>query len=211
MTQHVYTRVAGFRLTVIPRAPFRIQRDDAALNAIDVEYQAPGGPLFARLVPKDGGYTSKIDQSTRSLYDVLDIENGPDLDDWRLETSVFTCAWPHGYAVCSNNFPNDPGPFDLIGPNNEMIYIQTPRQLPALKEMRAPNQKVKHIEHRGESGWIELEYTNDGEPWCQRHEIAALSNRRMVVTMQAPIRFSEPAAIAAVEIVKSLVFPANAR
>lgn len=170
-----------------------------------------GGTLFARVIPNEGGYTSKIDQYTQSLYDVLDIDVGPDIDAWRLETTVFTCVWPHGYAVCSNNFPDDPGPFDLRGPNNELIYIQSPRELPALEAMRTPTQKITHIERRGESGWIELEYTHDGAPWCQRHEIVALPNRRLVVTMQTPRRCQERATTAAVEIAGSLTLSENAR
>ena len=211
MSQHVYARLAGFRLTVIPDAPFQIKRVDTASNAIDVEYLAPGGTLFARVIPQDGGYISKIGQYTQSLYDVLDIDVGPDIDEWRLETTVFTCDWPHGYAVCSNNFPNDPGPFDLLGPNNEMIYIQSPCKMPALEAMRTPNQKITHIERRGEFGWIEMEYTHGGEPWCQRHEIVALQNRQMVVTMQAPRRFKKRTATAAVKIAGSLVLSENAR
>ncbi len=126
MTKHVYAHVAGFKLAVIPRAPFRIMISKEALNAIDVEYLSPNGELFARVIPDNGGYKSKVDQYTPSLFDVLEIGSGPDIPHWRIETSVFTCYWPVDYAVVSTNFPEDPSPFDLVGPNMEMIFIQTP-------------------------------------------------------------------------------------
>ncbi|MCA9038574.1 MAG: hypothetical protein KDA91_25790, partial [Planctomycetaceae bacterium] len=116
MPQHVYARLTGFGLAVIPQAPFRIQYAPGDGDAIDVQHQSPQGQRFARLIPDQGGYKSKIDQYTDSLYEVLDVEKGPDTDQWRIETTIFTVAWPRGYVLCSNNFPQDPGPFDLVGP-----------------------------------------------------------------------------------------------
>lgn len=207
MRHHVYTRLAGFQLAVIPRAPFQIKRYDAPLGVIDITCQSPDGRLFARLTPKDGGYTSQLDQQTPSLYDVLDVEDGPALNDWRLETAVFTCAWPHGFALLSNNFPHDPGPFDLFGNNHEMIYVQRPRHLPGIEEMCAPYQTVRHIEKNGDSEWIELDYTHDGTAWIQRHEIVALPDARYAVTMQAPEAFAEEAAKAAHQLAGSIAPP----
>jgi hypothetical protein len=183
MNQHVFTRIAGFRLCVIPRVPFRICRADAEPGGIDVEYHSLNGGRFARLLPKDGGYTSLLDDRTESLFDVLDVEPGPDLDYWRLETTVFTCAWPEGYALHSNNSPEAPGPFDLVGGNDEVIYVQHPRQLPAIEEMCAPNQSIKQLVKDSDSEWIELEYTHEGSPWFQRHEIVSLPEQRVAVTL----------------------------
>jgi hypothetical protein len=204
MTQHVYARVAGFKLAVIPRAPFRISVAPQPPNAIDVEYRAPSGALFARVIPDDGGYKSKTDQYTPSLYDVVDIEPGPDIDHWQIESSIFRCDWPSAYTIASNNFPSDPAPFDLLGPNREMIYIQHPKNVPAVTEMCAPNQTVIHIERSSESEWIELAYDHEGTPWRQRHEVIAFPDRRIVITMQAPHKFAEQAALVAQEVALSL-------
>lgn len=204
MSQHVYTRLAGFQLTVIPRAPFRIERTDAAPDALDVHYRSPEGPLFARLIPHEGGYKSKLDQNTASLYEVLDVDLGPSLDDWRLETSIFSCAWPRGFGLFSNRFPQDPGPFDLLGDNREMIFIQKPRKLPALEDMCAPNQKVEQFEKTAEAEWIELAYSHEGLDWIQRYEIVRLNDVGLVVTMQSPGRFATDAIAAARQVAESL-------
>ncbi len=204
MSQHVYTRLGGFRLTVIPRAPFRIERTESVHDAVDVSYHSPRGRLFARLIPHEGGYKSQIDQHTASLYDVLDVEPGPDLDDWRLKTSVFTCAWPRGYVLGSNNFPHDPSPFDLVGKNHEMISIQQPRNMPALEAMCGPNQTIEHIEKSAEGEWIDVEYSHNGDEWMQRHQIVAAEDLRFVVSLQAPRPHFSMAAIAALQVAQSI-------
>lgn len=204
MTQHVYARIVGFKLAVIPRAPFRIMAAYDPPNAIDVEYFSPNGDLFARVIPSDGGYKSKIDQYTRSLNDVLEIDSGPDTDDWRIETSVFTCDWPRDYALCSNNFPIDPAPFDLLGPNREMIYIQHSEVVPDIETMRAPYQSVISIERSHESTSMDLAYDYDGIEWRQRHEIMQNEGRRFVVTMQAPLPFAKHATEVAYAVARSL-------
>ncbi|QDU36710.1 hypothetical protein Mal4_09990 [Maioricimonas rarisocia] len=204
MTQHVYARLAGFQLAVIPKAPFRIQHTPDPPDAIDVEYHSPDGRLFACLIPDSGGYRSKVNQQTRSLYDVLDVDAGPDLDHWRIETSKFTCCWPAGYTICSNNFPQDPSPFDLLGPHREMIYVQQPKRLPDVAEMCAPTQKVIRVERTDTSEWIELAYDYDGTPWRQRHEVLTLAGDRIAVTMQAPEEFADAASAVARDVAQSL-------
>lgn len=205
MTQHVFARVAGFKLTIIPRAPYRLRYAEASPNAIDVEHFSPGGRRFARLIPDNGGYQSQVDQQTRSLFDVLDVEPGPDLNQWQIETTVYTCDWPRGYALGSTRYPEDPAPFDLIGSHRELIYIQHPRRLPDVAQMVAPNQVVVAIERTPDRESIDLEYEHDGIPWRQRHEVVSIADDRFVVTMQSPLPFAEDATRAAQQVARSLV------
>ncbi len=202
MTQHVFARVAGFCLAVVPRAPYRIQHAADSSTAIDVEYQSPTGRLFARLIPDNGGYKSKLDQHTQSLYDVLDVETGPDINHWRIETTVFTCCWPIGYVLCSTNYA--PSPFELLGTNGELIFIRHPKRVPDVAVMCAPGQTVINLKRNAESEWIDLEYNHDGLPWRQRHEVVTLSGSRIAVTMQSPMQFANDAAIAAQQVAQSL-------
>ena len=164
----------------------------------------PQGRLFARVIPDNGGYHSKIDQCTKSLSDVVDVQRGPAIDEWRIETSIFTCCWPHGYQLCSNNFPDDPGPFDLVGVNNKLIFIQKPKVLSRIEEMAAPNQTIVDTHRSTESEWIELEYDHDGESWRQRHEVVLLLDERFVVTVQSPSDSMEAAVDAARQVARSL-------
>ncbi len=204
MTQHVYARVAGFCLAVMPRAPFRARHADEPATAIDVEHDSPNGRLFARIIPDKVGYQSRLDRVTESLSDVLDIEAGPDIDHWRIETSIFTCCWPQGYLLCSNNFPDDPGPFDLVGVNSELIYIQKPKVLPDVEEMCAPNQTVLEVYRDADSEWIELAYDHEGVPWRQRHEVVTLLGDRFALTMQCQSQFAKNAVVAAQQVARSL-------
>jgi hypothetical protein len=201
MSQHVYIRLAGHHLLVMPQAPFRIQRTEGEPTALDVEYFATEEPRFARLIPHEGGYQSKVDQHTTSLNDVLDVASGPPLTDWEIQTSVFCCAWPLGYALCSTNFPADPGPFDLVGPNGELIFVQSPAHAPALDQMVAPGQQIVRIEH---GQWVELSYAHDGETWLQRHQIMRLLNRPFVITMQAPHEHAKTTIDATLQIAATL-------
>lgn len=201
---HVFARVAGFNLTVVPHAPYRMRYADAASIAIDVEYLSPNGQLFARLIPDRGGYKSKLDQDTKSLLDVLDVEAGPDLNEWRIETTVFTCCWPRGYAVCSTSFPKDPAPFDFVGGNGELIYVQHPRHLPDVGEMAAPDQTVIKVARTADSQWVDLEYDHNGIRWRKRHEVVILLDRRVAVTMQSPAQFAGDAVTAAQQVARSL-------
>ncbi len=204
MTQHVYARIAGFGLAVMPRAPFRAGCPGEPATAIDVEHDSAKGRLFARVIPDGDGYESQIDQHTESLSDVVDIEAGPDTGEWRIETSVFTCCWPHEYMLCSNNFPDDPGPFDLVGVHDELIYVQKPKVMPDLEAMCGPDQKVLDVQRGEDSEWIELEYAHEGVAWRQRHEVVVLHEQRFVVTMQSPAEFAEGAVRAAQQVARSL-------
>lgn len=203
--QHVFVRISGFRLTVVPRAPFRIERAASTPGTVQVEHDSPQGRLTALLVPKDGGYTSKLSQSTAALGDVLDVTSGLDLDEWRIETTLYACRWPTGYVLCSNAYPRDPAPFDLVGANGEIIFVQNPQRMPVLEEMCAPGQTVKRIEKSDRSQWIELEYQHDDRMWVQRHEVLALSGHQMAVTMQALEPFAQDAIIVAQELARSIV------
>ena len=203
--QHVYARLNGFQLQVIPRAPFRIGRCVDVKDAVDIEYQSKDGLLFARLIPDGGGYKSKLDQNTSSLYDVVDVNDGNNSGEWIIETSVFDCCWPVGYAICSNNFPNDPSPFDLIGGDSEFIYIQRPQKCPAIEEMYAQNQSVVDIGKSDISEWINLEYVHENERWNLRHEVVSSFEHPLIVTMQSPERYAHNAKKAAYDIVQSLV------
>lgn len=204
MSQHVFSRVAGFQLIIIPRAPFRIKHGDVDSHSIHVAYESPGGQLLATVIPDAGGYRSELGENTISLLDVLDVERGPETAEWRIETSLFSCCWPQGYALCSNNFPNDPGPFDLIGPNREMIYVQHPKTLPDVADMCGPGQSIVGIERGADAEWIDLQYEHDSRFWHQRHVVVRNTDGRIAVTMQAPVAFAEAAMEATDAVVRSL-------
>ena len=208
MTGHVFARLAGFGLTVTPFAPFRMRYAEEPADAIDIEYDSAEGRLFARLIPDNGGYKSKIDQNTKSLYDVVDVDPGPDWGYWRIETTVFTCGWPAELALCSNS-DAVPSPFDLVGDHGELVYVQHPSRVPDVADMCAPNQTVLNMERGSDADWIELEYEHGGAVWRQRHVVVEREGRRLAVTMQSPLDYSAEAATAAHQVARSLALYAD--
>lgn len=198
MSQHVYIRLHGYSLVVTPRAPYQIlrTRDAGELTAgaadIDVEYFTQDKTLFARLIPDlSGGYRSKIDQVTPSIYDVFDVEAGSQTGDWEIETSVYACGWPAGYSIVSNHFPRDPGPFDLKGPGGELIYFQTPAQAPDVTKLQAPGQQIVRLDRTPAANSIVLGYQMDGESWRLCHMVFKAVHRDVVCTAQSPAASSE--------------------
>ncbi len=204
MTQHVYARLAGFGLIVVPRAPFEIRQAAESAGQLRVEYRPGNGkPMVVQLIPGEDGYQSKLCENTQSLFDVVDVKAGPAINQWRIETTVFTCCWPGGFALCSNR-PGDPGPFDLIGQRGEMIWIQQPRRIPDVADLCAENQAVINIERGDAWDAIDLQYDHDEQSWRQRHIVVSLQDRRIAVTMQSPAEFADEATAAANKLAASL-------
>src|SRR5215207_4912674 len=128
---HVYTVASGFGLRVIPvAAPYELAIGPQP-GQLDIDRWAGDTHLFARMTPMDGGYSSELAEGTGSLHDVVDIETGPAFTSWWLETSVFRVPLPPGWRAITEGAPDSPSMFDLIGPNDAVIYVQTPRRIPA--------------------------------------------------------------------------------
>ncbi len=177
---HVFTVISGFGLRVIPRAPYRASLGPNS-NELDVEHDSPDGGRFARVVAdREGGYTSKIDAATASLRDVVDVEAGPKLDRWHLDARWFLAPLPRGFALHSVA-ADSPSPFDLVGPNDCLIFAQSPQQVPDIATLCGPGQTILD---RG-ADWLEVAYVHEGSSWWQRHQIAAVSPKQLLFTAQA--------------------------
>lgn len=204
---HVFTRVCGFGLTVTPFAPYRIAQGAAGPMSLDIPYFASEGEIFARvLADGDGGYTSKIDQNTRSLYDVVEITWHESSAPWRIETSVFWCDWPDSYDLISTRFPEEATIVDLTGANGEGLYIQSAQQTPVLNTMVAPGQRVINVDEA--AAVIDLQYWHAWRVWHQRHHIVPFPVHPLVVSVQAPRQHFRQACIDAYAVCQSITpFP----
>lgn len=200
---HVFTRVSGFGLTVVPFAPFRMAQGIAGPSTLDVSYFAAEGEIFARVLPDGkGDYSSKKDQNTASLYDVVEISYYESLAPWRIETSVFWCDWPASYDLLSTRFPAEATIVDLVGENGEGIYIQSSQQTLILKEMAAPGQRVINLDEN--AALIDLEYWHEGQVWFQRHQLAPFPIHPLLVSVQAPRQQFNLACLAARTVCQSI-------
>jgi hypothetical protein len=198
---HVFTVVSGFGLRVIPRAPYRLVHGPGA-QELDIHHTSVEGPRFARLIA-DGvrGYKSKIDQYTHSLADVLSVEKGPVQGAWQLETHQFRLVFPENFAL--HSVPGDsPSPFDLVGPEQTLIYVQAPAKMPSLTGLCGPGQKVSQTG----SNWIELIYEHEGNRWWQRHELSG----RLVLSAQGPEKAKSMGQEALKAILASLILSNSA-
>jgi hypothetical protein len=187
---HTYTWVSGFGLEIVPFSPYRSGRDVAGPNTLDVSYFVPEGELFARIIADGtGAYTSKIERTTPSLYDVLEIIASANPSDWRVETSAFWCGWPPGFDLLSTKFPAQSTIVDLEGESGDRIYIQTSADALSLNGMIAPGQRKVGIDEAEQA--IDLEYIYDRRRWIQRHALLPLPTGSMVVSGQAVIGRTE--------------------
>ena len=148
--------------------------------------------LFARVIPHEGGYNSKIGEHTASLADVLDVVGGPAGNRWWLDASVYRVPLPAGWTAVS---AEGSCVFDLLGPDGSLIFVQTPARLTAVPDMRAPGQVMASTGADAQSEWVDLQYVHDGADWHQRHHVRRLNGVNIVVTAQAPVH-AMPAAVA---------------
>jgi hypothetical protein len=206
MAQHVYARLSGCGWTLVPLAPYAIDRVHDRPNGVRVRHESPDGLREALLVFGGNLPDVELGKGTQALEAVLDLQEGPHLDHWRVETTVFICRWPEGFALTS---PASPGtPFELHGPDGALVYVQGPvrvDRLPPLNEMVGPGQSVRRYGRTARGGWVELEYEHEGERWRQTHRVLEdTSGYALVVSAQAPVGAAGLAEAAAEEVAASL-------
>ncbi|HEX7296723.1 MAG TPA: hypothetical protein VF251_13275, partial [Pyrinomonadaceae bacterium] len=78
----------------------------------------------------------------------------------------------------------DPSVFDLVGPDDSMIYVQVPRRIPPLEQMVADGQELFERGKYAAGDWITVRYTHDGHLYCQRHVVVRKEKLTAVVTLQ---------------------------
>jgi len=197
---HVFARVAGYGLVVTPYAPYRLRCGPCGDNVLEVEH----GTRYARITAGKGGYTGRIAEGTGSLFEVVDIQAGPDAADWMIETTGYRCLLPKDYWLCSTS--STVSLFDLFGPRDELLYFQSPHRLPPVSELVAPGQKVEDAGVDGDVGWIELSYSHDGVAYRQRHDVLARQPGNLALTVQAPAAAFESARETGVMVAGSLEY-----
>jgi hypothetical protein len=203
---HVFTVASGFGLRVIPAAtPYELATGPSPED-LEIDRWAGDRHLFARVTPMTGSYSSRLGDGTGSLDDIAEIEAGPAFTEWWLETSVYRVPLVHGWRAIVEDAPDQPSMFDLIGPADALIYVQTPRRIPVPSAMVAPGQRLHRQGTGARSAWAELRYDHEEREWAQRHDIVELEGVTCVVTAQCPV-----AAIAALEDARDAIVLGIAR
>jgi hypothetical protein len=171
---HLFVRVAGHGVDLLPAPPYVVRLDGERLEltglVADEERHAiveAGGALDPELGELTGG-----------------AQGG-----WRVEVGgVYSIDWDGELVLVSAPDPDQP-PFcmfsDMAG---SLVYVQGPMpadQIPPREAMRAEDQReVDRGEQPGQ--WVELAYDHEGVAWRQRHlRLAFGGDHAVVVTTQA--------------------------
>lgn len=125
---------------------------------------------------------SVMDAQTNAV-DVADVTPGPAWPMWWLETSPYLVPLPVGWTAHASGAA-DPSVFDLVGPNDSMIYVQVPRRVPPLEQMVAHGQELFESGTFAAGDWITVRYTHAGDVYCQRHALVRKEKVTAVVTLQ---------------------------
>jgi hypothetical protein len=190
---HVFARLSGHGLTLIPINPYRFER--AAGEAVVLTRSALDGARSVTVTPTEGEPQLACAPGTASLDEVGGLQDGPRLDHWRIETALFTLAWPAGLALVSAKDDRRPPAFELHGEGGGFMFFQGPfseQKLPPLERMAGLGQSVARTGEGPRHRWVELTYRHEGRPWVQRHALIALRpGHTLVLSAQAPAEVAE--------------------
>ena len=175
---HVFVRLAGHGMRLVPYWPYRLT-GSAAAASVAVTVFADGGERHAVVRP-----------GSSSVPGVVDVSTGLE-GDWRLEAGPFSLCWPGGFDIESPSDPQDGTPFYLHGPHHAMIFPQGPVPLARLAgpdALVAPGQRI--VDRRlldDDIDVVELAYAHDGAPWWQAHWVIPVGREwALALTGQAP-------------------------
>jgi len=149
---HVFARLAGHGLVLVPYWPYTFERPDVASDAVMVTHWRPEGPARTLVDPL----------AAHSVPGIVDVEPGPEQPYWVIETGSFKAAWPHGFSVTS-----DLEPYCLVGENDASIYVQGPGHIADPEALIAAGQTVAGRRTIQDVQVLDLAYEHEGEPWWQ--------------------------------------------
>jgi hypothetical protein len=197
MNEHVYARVTGYDLTIVPRPPYTFER----LGPSDLPIRVTHGTAGAVLATPSRGASE--------LSGVADVEPGPPHERWTIETTAFEAVWPDGFTLHSD--PSGPPGFYLLTATQAMAFAQGPylrAQLPALQQMVGPGQTLCEVHTAGPVPWVHLTYEHERAAWIQRHHVVALGPEHcIIITLQSPQQLASSALVAAAPFIHSLAAP----
>ena len=150
---HVFARLAGHGLVLLPYWPYTFDRPDPESDAVLVTNWREDGPSRALVDPSDA----------HGIPGVVDVEPGPDHPFWVIETGVFDAVWPPGFAIESTV-----DPYCMVGEHDASISVQGPAHVADPDTLVGPGQQVVARRTLGDGVQVlELTYGHDGAQWWQ--------------------------------------------
>lgn len=182
--EHVWVRMTGYGLAVVPTRGFVAVAEHGAVPWVDIELRSGE---FARVLPHEGGFKSQLDPATtKSVYDVAGIVAIDSPARWTVQTSRYRCDWPPGLRLRSTAFPADSCAFEFFTDDELMIWVQTPQRIPALHDMGGTGQSLVGMDAQSTMPSVWFSYSMQCRPWLQRHSIINLGGSRCVLSLQCP-------------------------
>ena len=170
ITGHVFVVASGFGKRVIPTgAPVQFELGLAGALNVTIDDQS------AIVTPDQ----HPSDASSR----IADVVEGPSWAGWWLQTTLYRVPLPAGWVAHASG-SIEPSAFDLLGPGESLIFIQTPRHVPTIDQMVAPGQTILERSFIPRAELITLGYFDQEHDYRQHHAIVALGSLTAVVTLQ---------------------------
>jgi hypothetical protein len=206
MVGHVFVRLSGFGVSLVPIWPYSFQRVEGEPGAVTASYFGEEASPTATL---SAVRNTVVLKNAESLEQVVDVLDGPQEAAWRIETTSFSMMWPEGFEISSQP-AGDPTPFYLHGRDGALIYTQgplAPERVPA--DFAAPGQRIIHKESGPGFEAIELVYRHEGADWFQSHHLVPLGGRVLIITAQSLAANAEPTLRAAETVARSVTVRAS--
>jgi hypothetical protein len=179
---HVFARLSGFGLVVTPHPRYRLERVAGSPETV---------LRVATTAAESADASDVVDLSAvargEASSERIDVAPGRPGPGWRVETGVFTCAWPDGFALSHD--PDGLSPFLLLGERDAMIWVSGPvteERVRPIEKLAAPGQTIRAVAGAEGAERIDVEYEAEAEAWWQRrYAIAWGEGRALVLTAQA--------------------------
>lgn len=185
---HVFARLTGFGLTLVPIWPYNFKRSPHTPDSVTVTHWA-GETAQTATVTGTGDVPAVVVTGVETADQVVDVLHGPDERVWRIETSPYSVKWPEGFEIESPP-EGDDSPFHLWGPDRSLIYPQGPLnrdRIPPLTELAGPGQTILAQQRLPAFDAVDLAYQHEGADWRQSHHLVPFSDDRvLIITAQAP-------------------------
>jgi hypothetical protein len=174
-----FVHLIGFGATVVPSAPYRIDRVADEPETVLLVATAERSGLVDVADVLRGGETGGL----------VEVRPGDERSRWRVQTEVFTCAWPYEFGLSSD--PDGVSPFLLLGPGDAMLWVAGPVDLERaspIEKLADTDQTIRGVAEAEGASRIDLDYELEGEPWWQRRYVVEWGEgQALVLTGQAPV------------------------
>jgi hypothetical protein len=126
-----------------------------------------------------------LGEGVAKTEEVIQVSEGPGLNQWMIDTPAFHALWPEGLDLRSPLASKTR--FDLLGPDDAIVFVQGPLPNRNLLDEMADDGQKEIGRGKTPSGheWIELGYGVEGAQWRQRHYTRFVSrSMAFIVTAQ---------------------------